>query len=255
MTTIKQAMIMAAGLGTRLRPITNHIPKPMIQIAHKTFIQRILEQLYRNNIISVVINLHHKADLLKDYVNSLEVAQRLNIIFSYEAELLEAGGIVKVLHYFAEKPFYVINSDMLWIDNDNEPSVLESLSNNFDNDKMDSLLLLQQTKRIPYYQGRGDLHLAEGGSVYRADKAYDHPYVFCGIQIMSPNLLKGLEVKNFKLFKDFIFKAKKADDGKLDRIYGIETSHFWLHISTEEELNLVRRYLQNKEMTFLKNVV
>ncbi|MFV9875255.1 MAG: nucleotidyltransferase family protein [Rickettsiales endosymbiont of Dermacentor nuttalli] len=253
MTTINQAMIMAAGLGMRLRPITNHIPKPMIQIANKTFIQRALEQLYANNIITVVINQHHKADLLKDYVNSLEVSKHLDIIFSYEPELLEAGGIVKVLPYFSGQPFYVINSDILWIDN--EPPVLKLLSDNFDINKMDSLLLLQQTKRIPYYQGRGDLHLAEGGSVYRADKAYDHPYIFCGIQIMSPNLFKGFEVKSFKLFKDFIFKTRKSGDGKLDRIYGIETSHFWLHISTEEDLNLARRYLQSKEMTFLKNIV
>jgi MurNAc alpha-1-phosphate uridylyltransferase len=248
-----QAMLMAAGLGKRLRPITERIPKPMVEIAGKSLVERTLEKLHAQKINKIVINLHYRAELLRKFIENLEVAKDLEIIFSDEAEQLEAGGIVKALPYFDSKPFYLLNSDFIWFDHG--VSMLAALNNRWDETKMDCLLAVKKLSEIPCYSSLGDFDLDDEGQLYRKTNRMELPYVFCSSMILAPSLFTDLKVEKFSFFRDFIFPKKMDANGKLARVYGLVADIDWFHIGTVEELEWTESYFRKKEMTLQKTML
>lgn len=222
-----KAFILAAGKGTRLRPHTDTMPKPMVDIAGTSIIRRTIAKLAEAGVTEIVVNLHHLGDVLEEHLYKIN---KPKIIFSREDDLLETGGgIKKALYHFGSEPFYIINGDALW--DEGKIPALDKLAHNW-NDEMDILLLLQPTRRMDLTGAVGDYHLAENGIATRAkDKNGDH--MFAGIRIAHPRIFEGSPDGAFS-FLSLMDKAEEA--GKL---YGLIHSGNWYHISTPEDLQSV----------------
>ena len=226
MTRIRRAMVLAAGLGTRLRPLTDRLPKPLVTVAGETLIDRILDRLAEAGVEEVVVNLHHKADQLSDHL-----ARRSGprIIESHEESLLETGGGVRrALPLLGGDPFFVVNGDVLW--RNGRRSALERLATAWDDRRMDALLLLQRTVSAVGYDGHGDFMLTQDGMVRRPKPGEVPPYIFAGVQILHPRLFADAPADPFSLTRLY-FPAAEAG-----RLGGILHDGEWYHVGTLEAL-------------------
>lgn len=230
-----KAFILAAGKGTRLRPHTDTMPKPMVDIAGTSIIKRTIEKLKDVGVQDIVINLHHLGDVLEDHLKSVKTPR---IIFSPETELLETGGGIKLgLHHFNGEPFYIINGDALW--DDGEKCALSKLSSMWDAEKMDILLLLQPITAM-IGGAVGDYHLAQDGRAARAkDKA--GAYMFAGIRIAHPRIFEGSPDGAFS----FLSLMDKAEEQ--GRLYAMPHTANWYHISTPEDLEAVNALFKSRQ--------
>jgi len=233
------AMILAAGLGTRMKPITDDRPKPMIEVAGRTLIDRAIDRLEEAGVTNIVVNLHHFADQLE---NHLKARPASNIIFSPEPELLETGGgVVKALPLLGSEPFYVINSDALWL---NGPiNTFERMAEIWDADAMDGLLLLHSTVDAYGYRGRGDFCAGADGKLTRRPKMEVSPWMFAGIQIFHPRLFEGAPEGAFSLNRLYD-QALEAE-----RLYGIIHDGEWFHVGTPAGLEEAETYLNTRFAT------
>lgn len=226
MTRIRRAMVLAAGLGTRLRPLTDRLPKPLVSVAGETLIDRILDRLTEAGVEEVVVNLHHKADQL-----SAHLARRTGprIIESREEALLETGGGVReALSLLGDDPFFVVNGDVLW--RNGRRSALERLATAWDDGRMDGLLLLQRTVSAVGYDGHGDFMLTQDGMVRRPKPGEVPPYIFAGVQVLHPRLFAEAPASPFSLARLY-FPAAEAG-----RLGGILHDGEWYHVGTPEAL-------------------
>jgi MurNAc alpha-1-phosphate uridylyltransferase len=238
------AMLLAAGLGKRMRPITDHIPKPMVEVNGVMLIDRALDKLAAAGIEKTIINTHYKADMLAAHIEKRRADLPMELIISYEETLLETGGgVVKALPYIGSAPFYAINSDILWCDG--LIPALERLALAWDSQAMDALLLVHKVKDAVGYDGSGDFTLLEGGRLER-NQAAQFPYVFTGLQILSPQLFteyaSAIPTGPFSL--NVIYGAAREASGVLHRICGLEHDGAWLHIGTPEGIALAENYLK-----------
>ena len=241
MHNINSAMIMAAGLGTRLRPVTDYFPKPMISVNKTTLIDYALQKLYKAGVTSVVINLHAHSSMLRDHVNSLDVTKHFKVTFAEETILLDAGGLLQVLPFFNEQPFYVLNSDNIWLD-DHE-RLLDNLRLNW-RDNMRMLLSLVPKKLAKGHDGNGDFNLNEDGQIiYNESK--DHDYIFMGPRIITKSLFGNLHVTKFQLFKDFIIPEYLKENGIVDYVYGMVHKELWFDAGNHEGLRVVKDYFEH----------
>lgn len=224
-----KAFILAAGKGTRLRPYTDTMPKPMVDVAGTSIIRRTLQKLEQVGVTETVINSHHLAEVLHDHLKDWDAPK---IIWSKEEDLLETGGGVKLaLHHFQDEPFFLINGDALWSDGNSDPA-LKRLHEAWDDAKMDLLLLLQPVTGMTLTNGVGDYQLHEDGKAARAPNK-DGTHMFAGIRIVHPRLFEGSPNGAFS-FLELMDKAEKAG-----RLYALEHDGAWHHISTPEELHRV----------------
>ena len=231
------AMILAAGLGTRMQPITENAPKPMTNICGRPIIGHILDNLIASGIKKVVVNTHHHADILESY---LKQRMDIPITISHEEELLETGGgLVKALALLGQKPFYVINGDIIWVDN-KSMAALPALAKNWDDSQMDAFLLLKECGNAVGYDGSGDFELKENLQLQRT-KNKTHSFVFTGIYILHPRLLENLTVSKFSI-SSILFKNIQ-EDGTISRIYGLSYSGTWLHIGTVKNIKEAEKKL------------
>ncbi len=221
-----KAFILAAGKGTRLRPYTDTVPKPMVEVGGISIIKRTLAKLAAEGVEEVVVNLHHLGDVLADHLKNV---QEPRIILSPESELLETGGgVKKALQHFAGEPFYLINGDALW-DEGEGAAALSRLAKVWDPTTMDMLLLLQPVNGMTLTNGVGDYTLRTDGHAIRAlDKSGD--YMFAGVRIVHPRLFEGSPDGAFS-FLSLMDKAQQNG-----RLFGLAHSGAWHHISTPEEL-------------------
>jgi MurNAc alpha-1-phosphate uridylyltransferase len=228
MSTIPtKAMILAAGLGTRMRPITNTIPKPMVKFMGKPMIEYGIEALQSYGISEFVINLHHLGDVIKQHFSD----SSLQIDFSEESDRLETGGgVKKALPLLGKKPFFVINGDIIWQDLDGTIPALDKLSYAFDENKMDVLLLLQPTDNAFGYSGNGDFFINGDRTLSRRGNAPSSPYMFAGIQIISPHVFDNITEEAFSLN---VIYDKAMEQG---RLYGEISEGDWYHIGTPEAI-------------------
>ncbi len=228
-----KAFILAAGMGSRLRPYTDTMPKPMVDIGGTSIIKRTLAKLEEAGVQNVVVNTHYLADIIEAHLSDVKTP---NIIFSREEDLLDTGGgIKKALHHFNGQPFYIINGDALW--EDTSVPALENLFRHWNEDAMDMLLLLQPVDGMSLTNGVGDYHLLENGRAERSkDKSGSH--MFAGIRIAHPRIFEGVTDTTFS----FLMLMDKAE--QQGRLYGIEHDGAWHHISTPAELEAVDRHLR-----------
>jgi N-acetyl-alpha-D-muramate 1-phosphate uridylyltransferase len=219
------AMVLAAGLGTRMRAFNGQAPKPLVRVGGKALIDHVLDRLADAGVTRAVVNVHHLAEQIEQHLQS---RQRPRIIISDERhELLgTGGGVVKALPQLGAAPFFHVNSDTIWIDGV-KPN-LGRLAAAFDADRMDALLLLAPTATSIGYEGRGDFAMAaDGRLVWRRERDVV-PFVYAGAAILAPALFAGAPAAAFGL-ADLWRRAAEAE-----RLYGLRLEGVWMHVGTPE---------------------
>jgi MurNAc alpha-1-phosphate uridylyltransferase len=226
---IDSAMILAAGRGERMRPLTDTMPKPLIPVAGRSMIERSVDRLVASGISNIVVNVHHFGQQIADRLNG-----RVRIIF--EDRLLDTGGSVKnALPLLGKEPFFVVNGDGLW--RDGRHPMVARLANRWEPDRMDALLLLQPIHRVKGRQStdRGDYFLEPGGRLRHRGTAPLSPYIFASISICHPRLFRDSPDGPFSLLQ--LWKRAEAEG----RLSGIMHDGDWFHIGTPEALALADR--------------
>lgn len=219
-------MVLAAGLGTRMRPLTDTLPKPLVKIAGKALIDHALDRLADAGVAKAVVNVHHIADRIEAH---LKGRTRPQIAISDERDALldTGGGVVKALPLLGSEPFFHMNSDTLWIEG--VTPNLPRLAAQFD-DKMDILLLLASTATSIGYEGRGDFAMAPDGRLTRRLEREVAPFVYAGVAIMRPSLFAAAPKVKFSLSTTF---DRVAEAG---RLYGLRLEGTWMHVGTPEAI-------------------
>ena len=220
-----RAIVLAAGLGTRMRPYNGHVPKPLVQIGGKSLIDYSLDRLADAGVERVVVNVHHLADAVERHLAS---RKRPHIVISDErAELLgTGGGIAKALPQLGDAPFFLVNSDTVWLDGV-KPNFAR-LADAFDPATMDALLLLAPTAESIGYGGRGDFAMLPDGRLRRRGEREVVPFVYAGAAILSPALFAGAPAGAFPLTPLFDRAGAK------DRLFGLRLEGLWMHVGTPE---------------------
>ncbi|PWB90520.1 mannose-1-phosphate guanylyltransferase [Methylocystis sp. MitZ-2018] len=214
-------MVFAAGLGARMRPITEKTPKPLVSVAGRTLIDRALDEFENAGVELAIVNVHHLADQIEAHLAS---RARPRVVISDERALLldQGGGIKKALPLIGNDPFFVCNTDAFWIDA-GRSNVL-ALADAFDPEMMDAALLLAPTSGSVGVDWGGDFDLDAEGRIIRRDG--QKPYVYTGVGLMKPQLFAGVADDVFKLAPFFFEAARKG------RLYGVVSSGLWLHVGT-----------------------
>jgi MurNAc alpha-1-phosphate uridylyltransferase len=229
------AMIFAAGLGLRMRPLTDTVPKPLLALAGRPILDHILDRVAAAGIETAVVNIHHLADQVAAFC-ARRAAPR--IALSHEAELLETGGgVAKALPLLGPGPFYVINGDVLWLDGARD--TLVRMADAWRDEDMDALLLLFPVIAAGDYRGPGDFFLDQIGRVRRRDAREVAPFVFTGIQILHPRLFTGDLPPRFSL--NLLYDRAEA----AGRLFGIVHDGDWFHIGTPRSLARVEAELSH----------
>ncbi len=230
-----RAMVLAAGMGERMRPITLTTPKPLIAIGGQTMLDRALNALEDEGVEQVVVNAHHLADVVARH---LADRRKPAIRLSVEAERLETGGGVRnALSLLGQASFFVVNGDILW--RDGPRSTLGDLAAAWDPSRMDALLLLHPVATALGYDGPGDFHRQADGRVTRRDANGRAPYLFAGLQILHPRLFTGTPTGPFSL--NVLYDRAIAGD----RLYAIEHGGHWCHVSTPADIPVAEAFLAN----------
>lgn len=218
-------MVLAAGLGLRMRPITNRIPKPMVTVAGSTMLDRAIAHLRAAAVARIVVNLHWKGEVIRRHL-----AGQDDIAFSDEGDaLLETGGgIARALPLLGSEPFFAINSDIVWF-NGVRPT-LQRLAEAWDDARMDALLLMQRTPSAHGYEGAGDFFLDQLGQPRRRREREVAPYLFAGVQILHPRLIRDVPDGAFSL--NLLYDRALA----AGRLFGIVHDGEWYHVGTPGSL-------------------
>jgi len=236
--TIRRAMVLAAGLGLRMRPLTATRPKPLIEVSGRALIDHALDHLAAAGVEIAVVNVHWLGDQVVDH---LADRRRPRIVISREADLLETGGgVVKALPELGAAPFFVVNSDMLWLDG--TVPALERLSRAWRDDDMDALLLLHRTVAAVGYDGVGDYFADPLGQLARRKPGEVAPHVYAGVQVLHPRLLADAPTGAFSLNRCFD-RAEEAG-----RLFGIMHDGLWFHVGTPSDLAMTQRHLDELKL-------
>ncbi len=217
------AMVLAAGYGVRMRPLTDRIPKPLVEVGGKPLIDHVLDRLADAGVEQAVVNVHHLADQIEAHLADRR-APRI-VISDERAELLDTGGgVVKALPLLGDAPFFHVNSDTLWIDGV-KPN-LDRLAETFDAGRMDALLLLATAAFSVGYIGRGDFAMTPDGLLKRRAERDVVPFVYAGAAILSPALFADAPQGPFSLTRLFD-RANEAG-----RLHGLRMEGLWMHVGT-----------------------
>jgi MurNAc alpha-1-phosphate uridylyltransferase len=224
--TPKRAMVLAAGLGKRMRPLTDTTPKPLLAVAGRTLLDRALDRLADAKVERAVVNVHYLGEQIETH---LKARKSPPIVISREDVLLETGGgVTKALPQLGDAPFFVVNADILWLDG--STPALRRLAQAWDDGRMDALLLMQSTATARGYEGRGDYFLDAKGQLRRRRGGEVAPYVFAALQILHPRLFKDAPSGAFSL-NVLYDKAQAAG-----RLWGLLHDGMWFHVGTPEDL-------------------
>ncbi|HEX8640347.1 MAG TPA: nucleotidyltransferase family protein [Allosphingosinicella sp.] len=231
------AMVMAAGLGKRMRPLTATRPKPLIEVAGKPLIDHALERLRAAGVRKAVVNVHYLADSVEAHLNNR--VQGIEVAVSNErSQLLETGGgLVRALPLIDADPFLVVNSDNLWIDGPVDS--LRLLASNWDEARMDALLLLVPLARAHCHNGRGDFHMSATGALSRRKSRGVAPFVYTGVQMVSKRLLDG-DVPDGP-FSTNILWDRAIERG---RCFGAVHQGLWFDIGRPENISKAEEILR-----------
>ncbi|HZS65389.1 MAG TPA: nucleotidyltransferase family protein [Xanthobacteraceae bacterium] len=221
----RRAIVLAAGLGTRMRPVSSRIPKPLVKVAGKALIDHALDRLAAVGVAEAVVNVHYLAEQIERH---LAPRQRPRVIISDERQELlgTGGGVVKALPQLGHAPFFSMNSDTLWTDGA-KPNLLR-LAENFDPQKMDALLLLAPTTGSIGYEERGDFAMSADGRLRRRGEGQAVPFAYASAALLSPALFNDAPKGPFALTLLF---DRAAEAG---RLHGLRIDGIWMHVGTPE---------------------
>jgi len=221
MSRITTAMLLAAGLGTRMKPLTDTLPKPLIEVGGRTLVDRVLDKLVAQGVTRAVVNVHYLADLMEAH---LKQRKDIEIMISDEREtLLETGGgVIKALPLLGTDPFFVVNTDVTWATPGD--TTFSDMAAAYDPAEMDALLLLADMGATLGFRGPGDFFLGHDGHVQRRGDKPSAPYVFAGTHITHADVLRSYEAKPFSA--NVYWNAM----GRAGRLYGTVMAPFWMHV-------------------------
>lgn len=230
------AMVLAAGYGTRMRPLTLTTPKPLLEVGGRTMLDQVLDRLAEAGVRRVIVNAAYLGDQIARHVTK---RTDLDIVVSREDEPLETGGGIKnALPLLGDAPVFVINADLPWQDGA-EPALFR-LAKAWDPEKMDVLLLAMPREKVQgFSQSQGDYKLAPDGRLRRLGLSKPLPHVFISARITKPELYKTVEERVFSDLR--IFDHVEARD----RLFGLVHTGTCFHVGTPEDLAEANRLLQN----------
>ena len=225
--SIDTALILAAGFGKRMLPLTSNTPKPLIKVKNKPLIRYCIDSLEKTGIKNILINVHYESKQIVDYINQLDK----KILISDETKKLldTGGGIKKAFSLIKDKNILVMNSDVLW--NSHSVKSIQSLLDQFNSNKMDSLLLTTKIENTSGYSGVGDFIKNKDNQLQRFNKNTNiKPLVYCGIQIVNR--------RQFDSYRDTVFSTNKIWDQniKQNKLYTFVTNKKFNHVGTKESV-------------------
>ncbi|MCV0425903.1 MAG: nucleotidyltransferase family protein [Roseibium sp.] len=222
------AMILAAGLGKRMRPLTATTPKPLIEVNGQALIDHGIDRLVAAGVQTCVVNVHYLADLVEVHVrrrNDIEI-----VVSDERDQLLETGGgINKALPLLGQEPFFQLNADTCYWIEGVKPN-LEHMIDAWDGDRMDALLLVAETVKSVGYAGRGDFDMAKDGSLSRRPEKNVTPFAYAGAAILHPRFFEGAPDGPFSM--NILFD-RAIENG---RLFGVQMEGLWLHIGTPDAI-------------------
>lgn len=232
---IKTAMVMAAGLGRRMRPLTATRPKPMVKVAGKPLIDHVFDRMEAAGIERAIVNVHYLPDVIIAHLKARKSS--VEIIISDERErLLETGGgLMKAAPLIGNDPFLCVNSDNFWVDGPRDSITM--LAHLWDDARMDALLLVLPHARANCHAGQGDFHMDARGCLSRRKPCHIAPFVFTGVQIMSPRLLADPPAD---VFSTNVFWDRAMEAG---RLYGASHQGLWFDVGTPKAIPVVESLL------------
>ncbi|HEY0331995.1 MAG TPA: nucleotidyltransferase family protein [Rhodopseudomonas sp.] len=227
-----RAMILAAGLGLRMRPITDTIPKPLVSVAGKPLLDHVLDRLADAGVAEAVVNVHYLPDQIIDHVAG---RKQPRVLISDERDAVRGtgGAVVKALPLLGAAPFYHLNADTMWIDG--AQSNLARLAATFDPERMDILLLMAATANSIGYSGSGDYAMAPDGTLRKRKELEVVPFVYAGVAILSPQLFADAPQGEFPLTKIF---DRVSEQG---RLFGLRLDGVWMHVGTPDAIPVAER--------------
>ncbi|MFA7277220.1 MAG: nucleotidyltransferase family protein [Pseudobdellovibrionaceae bacterium] len=229
--SINTAFLVCAGLGTRMKPLTESLPKPLVVLNGRPILGYVFDHLRKTAVTNITVNTHHLPQHLSSYLKSVD---GFHITESYEPVLLETGGgLVKALPSLGTKPFFMINGDAFWIDG-KSGSTLTALEAHYDPARMDILLCLTPVTRMKLTAGVGDYDVMPDGRLVRSLIKHG-THMFTGIRILNPAIMSGFSADKFSFLKNMDEAEKQG------RLYGYVMEGDWHHISTPEDLDAVAK--------------
>lgn len=231
-------MVLAAGLGKRLRPVTDTLPKPLVKIGGKAMIDWGLDTLEAAGVTKAVVNVHYLADQIHAHLAGRALPR---IVFSNEREaLLESGGgIVNALPLLGSEPIFLINSDTFWLEG--EGSNLSRLAEMFDSESMDILLLLVRPEQATGYEGKGDFDMDMSNRLRRPLPDETVPFVYAGAAVIHPRVFKGATSEPHSLNRQF---NKAMADG---RLFGMPMQGQWLTVGTPDAIPAAEEIVRKRK--------
>ena len=218
------AMVLSAGFGKRMRPLTATRPKPLIEVAGRTLLDRALDRVEAAGITTAIVNVHYFADQIEAAVAARTGPLAIRVSDERSLLLETGGGVTRALPMIDADPFFVINSDNMWIDG--SADALRLLAQRWDGAAMDALLLLVPLARATGYEGRGDFHLDPWGTVTPRGEVRIAPFVYSGVQLISKRLFHGEPVEAFSMWRAW---NKALANG---RLFGSVHQGLWFHVGT-----------------------
>jgi N-acetyl-alpha-D-muramate 1-phosphate uridylyltransferase len=231
---VTRAMIMAAGLGTRMRPLTLDRPKPLVEVRGKALIDHAVDRLVQTGVKLIVVNVHYHAEMLKAHLSK---RRDVEIRFSEEHDVLlgTGGGIVKALPNFEGQPFFVHNSDSIWVEGIGH--ALDRMQTIWNPDDMDALLLLASMVTSLGFEGTGDFLLDAEGHIARVEEQRVSPFAYPGVQIVHPRIFDNAPSGAFSMNLLWDRAIEKA------RLYGVRLDGVWMHVGTADAVKEAEDFL------------
>ena len=235
----KTAMVFAAGLGARMRPITDTLPKPLVEVAGQTLIDHCLDRFARNGVERAIVNVHWLADKIEAHLASRTEPR---IVVSDERALLldQGGGIKRILPLLGEAPFFLCNTDAFWIEGPR--SNLRRLADLFDPERMDAALLVASTAGAVGVDWPGDFTMSADGRLTTREARRVAPFVYTGVGIIKPQLFAGETAEVFRLAPYFHDAARKG------RLFGLRLDGLWLHVGRPESIREAERAIDRSTL-------
>jgi MurNAc alpha-1-phosphate uridylyltransferase len=225
-------MVLAAGFGVRMRPLTDRMPKPMVRVAGKPLLDHVLDKLADADVGEAVVNVHYLPDQIIGHV-AARSAPRVIISDERDAMLGTGGGVVKALPLLGNAPFFHLNADTLWIDGV-RPN-LARLAEAFDPARMDILLLMASTTGSIGYSGSGDYAMTSDGTLRKRKETQVVPFVYAGVAIISPAIFADAPAGEFGLTRMF---DRAETQG---RLFGLRLDGVWMHVGTPDAIPVADR--------------
>lgn len=226
MSVIKTAMVMAAGHGTRMRPLTNDRAKAMVELGGKPLIDHMLDRLAAVGVERAIVNVHAHADHLEAHLRKRTTGPKIIISDEREALLETGGGVVKALPLLGGDPIFICNIDAIWLE---FGSVLPAMLRMWEPDKMDELFLLARRDWALGYDGQGDFDMMADARLRRREGETAR-HIYAGVEIFKPRLARGFEAKKFS--RNLIWNETL----KARRVFGLQLAGYWMHVGDPRAL-------------------